>query len=88
MQYKETVERLLMRPSFVCFLLVMVTTGVYVGTFRGDFQYDDVFTIFFNPHLDRTATFVRHLDHMVRPVLYGTFFLDRSMDMIPPATTC
>jgi len=79
MQYKDTVERLLMRPSFVCFLLVMVTAGVYAGTFRGDFQYDDVFTIFFNPHLDRAATFVRHLDHMVRPVLYGTFFLDRSI---------
>lgn len=79
MQYKDAVERLLIRPSFVCFLLVMVTAGVYAGAFRGDFQYDDVFTIFFNPHLDRAATFVRHLDHMVRPVLYGTFFLDRSI---------
>jgi protein O-mannosyl-transferase len=79
MQYKDAVERLLMRPSFVCFLLVMVTAGVYAGAFRGGFQYDDVFTIFFNPHLDRAATFVRHLDHMVRPVLYGTFLLDRSI---------
>ena len=77
MQYKDAVENLLMRPLLISFLLVTVTAGVYGAALRGDFQYDDVFTILFNPHLDRGATFVGHLDHMVRPVLYGTFFLDR-----------
>lgn len=58
--------------------LVAITLGVYAGSFLGDFQYDDFSTILNNPHLDRWDTFVDHLDHMVRPVLYATFFIDRS----------
>jgi tetratricopeptide (TPR) repeat protein len=57
--------------------LLAVTLGAYVGAFRGNFQYDDFSAILNNPHLDHWSTFVGHLDHMVRPVLYGSFFLDR-----------
>src|SRR5207247_9944540 len=49
------------------------------GVIHGDFQYDDFFTILENPHLDRWQTFIGHLDHMVRPVLYATFLVDRSL---------
>jgi len=38
--------------------LVAVTLGVYAGSFRGDFQYDDFSTILNNPHLDRWEVFV------------------------------
>ena len=62
---------------FLC--LGAVTLSAYVGAFWGDFQFDDFSTILENPHLDRWRTFVGHLDHMVRPVLYGTFLLDRSL---------
>ena len=57
----------------------MVTVATYVGAFSGDFQYDDLFTILINPHLNGWDTFVDHLDHMVRPVLYATFLIDRSL---------
>lgn len=60
-------------------VLGTVTLAVYAGTFQGNFQFDDFSTIFENPHLDRWRIFVGHLDHMVRPVLYGTFLLDRSL---------
>lgn len=60
-------------------LLVAVALTAYVGAFHGAFQFDDVATILDNPHLDRWQTFFGHLDHMVRPVLYGTFLIDRSI---------
>lgn len=56
----------------------IITCLVYANAFPGDFQFDDISTILQNPHLDRWETFVAHLDHMVRPVLYATFLLDRS----------
>ena len=59
-------------------LLLAVTLAAYAGTFQADFQFDDFATILRNPHLDQWQTFVGHLDHMVRPVLYGTFLVDRS----------
>jgi hypothetical protein len=52
---------------------------VYAGAFQGDFHYDDSLTILANPHLSDWHTFVGHLDHMVRPALYATFLLDRSL---------
>ncbi len=64
-------------PSFL--LLVTVTLVAYAGALQGDFQFDDVSTILQNPHLDRWDTFVGHLTHMIRPVLYLTFFIDRSL---------
>ncbi len=42
-------------------------------------------TILENPHLDGWQTFVGHLDHMVRPVLYATFLFDRSLYGADPA---
>jgi Ca2+/Na+ antiporter len=59
--------------------LVAVTLSAYAGAFRGDFQYDDFSTVLTNPHLDQWGTFVGHLDHMIRPILYGSFLLDRSL---------
>ena len=60
----------------VCLIIAGV---VYVNAWSGNFQFDDFSTILENPHLDRWQGFVGHLDHMVRPVLYGTFLLDRSL---------
>jgi hypothetical protein len=60
------------------FSVGIITCLVYANAFSGDFQFDDVSTILINPHLDRWETFVGHLDHMVRPVLYATFLADRS----------
>ncbi len=57
----------------------MVAVTTYVGAFSGTFQYDDLFTILINPHLNGWNTFADHLDHMVRPVLYATFLIDRSL---------
>ncbi|MBA5867732.1 MAG: tetratricopeptide repeat protein [Nitrospira sp. CR1.3] len=57
--------------------LCAVTVFVYVIAFSGDFHYDDSRTVLENPHLESLRTFVGHLDHMVRPVLYATFLLDR-----------
>lgn len=57
----------------------IVTCLVYAIAFSGDFQFDDISTILENPHLTRWDTFIAHLDHMVRPVLYATFLLDRSL---------
>ena len=65
--------------------LCAVTLTVYLGAFRGDFHYDDSITILGNPHLENWQTFVGHLDHMVRPVLYATFLLDRSLYGTSPA---
>lgn len=85
MQYKSAVERLLARPLLLCLLLATGAAAVYAGAFLGTFQYDDAVTILLNPHLERADTFVRHLDHMVRPVLYATFLLDRSLYGHDPA---
>jgi len=60
-------------------LLLAVTLAAYAGVFQGAFQFDDVHTILENPHLDRWQTFIGHLDHMVRPVLYATFLIDRAL---------
>jgi tetratricopeptide (TPR) repeat protein len=79
MQYNDTVDRLMTRPLFLCVLLVTVTVATYAGAFHGDFQYDDLDTILINPHLTGRDTFVGHLDHMVRPLLYATVLLDRSL---------
>ena len=77
MQYKNAVERFLQRPLLISLLLVTVGAGVYAGAFLGAFQYDDGFVILLNPHLDSADIFAGHLGHMVRPVLYATFLLDR-----------
>lgn len=58
---------------------LIITGVVYINAWSGDFQFDDFSTILENPHLNGWRTFVGHLDHMVRPVLYGTFLLDRSL---------
>ena len=50
---------------------------VYANSFLGDFQFDDFAAILDNPHLHDRETFIGHLDHMVRPVLYATFLFDR-----------
>lgn len=63
----------------LCAILTTVTAAAYAGTFLGAFQYDDFYTILINPHLDRWETFVGHLDHMVRPLLYATYLVDRSL---------
>jgi tetratricopeptide (TPR) repeat protein len=58
---------------------------VYAGAFHGDFHYDDSLTILENPHLSNWHTFIGHLDHMVRPVLYATFLIDHSLYGPDPA---
>ncbi|HKO30609.1 MAG TPA: hypothetical protein VJU54_05695, partial [Nitrospiraceae bacterium] len=79
MQYNDAVDRFTIRPQFLCGLLAAVTVATYVASLQGTFQYDDFVTILMNPHLNRWDTFVGHLDHMVRPVLYATFLVDRSL---------
>jgi tetratricopeptide (TPR) repeat protein len=79
MQYNDAVERLRTHPLLLGVILVTITVATYAGAFYGTFQYDDLFTILINPHLERWDTFVGHLDHMVRPLLYATFLLDRSL---------
>lgn len=85
MQYNDGVDRLTNRPFILCALLVALTAATFFGASRGAFQYDDLFAILINPHLDNRQTFVAHLDHMVRPVLYGTFLLDRFLYENSPA---
>ena len=63
----------------VALLILAVTLATFAGIFQGTFQFDDVYTILKNPHLDRWQTFIGHLDHMVRPVLYATFLIDRAL---------
>ena len=69
------------RPRTVLPLITLcvVTVFVYVIAFSGGFHYDDSRTVLENPHLESMRTFVGHLDHMVRPVLYATFLLDRHL---------
>lgn len=59
--------------------------AAFAGIFAGDFHFDDYSTILENSHLDGWRTFVGHLDHMVRPVLYATFLFDRSLYGMNPA---
>ena len=79
MQYNDAVDRPTTNPLLLCAMLITVTVATYAGTFWGAFQYDDLYTILINVHLDGLNTFVGHLDHMVRPVLYGTFLIDRAL---------
>jgi tetratricopeptide (TPR) repeat protein len=60
-------------------VLCTVALAVFAGSFSGGFHYDDSSTILANPHLDGWQAFVGHLDHMVRPLLYATFLIDRSI---------
>jgi protein O-mannosyl-transferase len=69
----------MIRPFRLAMLLCTVTVAVYFSAFSGDFHYDDLSAILDNPHLDEWRTFIGHLDHMVRPVLYASFLLDRSL---------
>src|SRR5262245_54032627 len=63
----------------------VVTVAVYFDAFVGTFHYDDSLTVLDNPHLESWQIFVGHLDHMVRPVLYTTFLLDRWLHGTAPA---
>jgi len=72
-------------PSALVLILFAVTLACYFSAFNGDFHYDDLSAILENPHLERWQTFVSHLGHMVRPVLYATFLLDRSLYGANPA---
>jgi len=85
MQYNDAVDRLTIRPLLFCALIATVTLVTYAGVVHGDFQFDDFSSILENSHLDRWQTFVGHLDHMVRPVLYGTLLLDRFLYGNSPA---
>ncbi|MBX9658415.1 MAG: hypothetical protein K2X00_07590 [Nitrospiraceae bacterium] len=67
------------------FSILLVAGLTYVTAFSGDFHFDDRPTILANPHLDRWEIFVSHLDHMVRPVLYATYFVDRRLFETSPA---
>jgi protein O-mannosyl-transferase len=73
--------RAFLAPMALCATALVV----YAGAFQGDFQYDDSLTILENPHLSDWHTFIGHLDHMVRPVLYATFLVDRSLYGFEPA---
>lgn len=73
------------RASIQLIALCSLTVAVYLGSFRGSFHYDDLLTIIENPHLESRQTFVGHLDHMVRPVLYATFLFDHSLYGTTPA---
>ena len=66
-------------------VLVVLTLVAYANTHQGDFQFDDLPAIQENPHLTSWRVFAGHLDHMVRPVLYGTFFLDHVLYGNEPA---
>lgn len=76
MQYNNTVlERV--RALLPYTILCAIALGLYAGAFQGGFHYDDSVTILGNAHLASWHAFVGHLDHIVRPVLYATFLLDR-----------
>jgi hypothetical protein len=79
------VNRLTSRSLNAFIVLSAVTVAAYFGAFFGDFHFDDVSTILENPHFDGWRTFVGHLDHMVRPALYTTFLIDRSVYGTNPA---
>lgn len=85
MQYNDGVVQSPLRPVTVALILCTMTVAVYFSAMRGTFHYDDALTIFENPHLADWNTFIGHLDHMVRPVLYATFLIDRSLYGPDPA---
>jgi len=72
-------------PSATVLILFTVIAISYFSAFYGDFQYDDSLTILENAHVESLNTFLGHLDHMVRPVLYATFIIDRSLYGLHPA---
>ena len=72
-------------PFALLIVICAFTVAAFAGIFAGDFHYDDISTILENSHLDGWQTFVGHLDHMVRPVLYATFLFDRSLYGTNPA---
>jgi tetratricopeptide (TPR) repeat protein len=72
-------------PFALLIVICAFTLAAFAGIFVGDFHFDDFSTILENPHLDGWQTFVGHLDHMVRPVLYATFLVDRSLYGSNPA---
>jgi tetratricopeptide (TPR) repeat protein len=78
MQYNDGVDRTGLRLLSYFFLVTTVVAAQSSG-FAGAFQYDDMFAILINPHLEGWQTFVEHLGHMVRPMLHATFLLDRSL---------
>ena len=77
----KTNVRAFLAPMAFCTAALIV----YAGAFHGDFHYDDSLTILENPHLSDWHTFIGHLDHMVRPVLYSTFMIDRLLYGPDPA---
>jgi protein O-mannosyl-transferase len=79
MQYNDGVDRLIVRTWLSCTVATALTVATYAGVWYGHFQFDDFHSILENPHLERWETFVGHLEHMVRPFLYATFFVDRSL---------
>lgn len=70
-------KRIAIRSAIPVLLLCAGAPVLYGTAFFGAFQFDDTSTILDNPHLDDGRTFLGHLDHMVRPILYATFLLDR-----------
>jgi hypothetical protein len=72
-------------PSASVLILFTVMATSYFSAFYGGFQYDDSLTILENPHVESLNVFIGHLDHMVRPVLYATFLVDRSLYGLNPA---
>ncbi|HET7909645.1 MAG TPA: tetratricopeptide repeat protein [Nitrospira sp.] len=78
MQYNDGVDRTRVRSGFSVLLVTAVVAAQSSG-FVGAFQYDDLFAILINPHLEGWQTFVRHLGHMVRPVLHATLLFDRAI---------
>lgn len=67
-------------PTGSRLILFFLLAGVaYANSCSGTFQYDDFSAILENPHLTDGSTYVAHLDHMVRPVLYATFLADRTI---------
>jgi protein O-mannosyl-transferase len=78
-QYKPAVRHPLFRHLVVPISLFASALGAHANTFVGNFQFDDFSAVLENPHLERWQTFIGHLDHMVRPVLYATFLMDRAL---------
>lgn len=73
------------RPNAPPLAALLGAILVYANGFWGVFHFDDRLTILANPHLAGWETFVGHLDHMVRPVLYATLLLDRGLFGDEPA---
>lgn len=66
-------------------VLIAMTLIAHTNILQGDFQFDDIPAIQGNAHLTSWKVFAGHLDHMVRPVLYGTFLLDHALYGREPA---